>query len=59
MTNVTHLEMLAQGTAVWNRWRGEHPEVVPDLSGADLRRLSLDGADLQGANLRSAKLMGT
>jgi hypothetical protein len=30
------LEVLKQGVEVWNEWRKENPEVVIDLSDADL-----------------------
>ena len=32
MANPTHVDLLKQGTAVWNRWRKDHPRVAPDLS---------------------------
>jgi pentapeptide repeat protein len=32
MANSTHVELLKQGTAVWNRWRKDHPRITPDLS---------------------------
>lgn len=31
MANPEHVEILKQGVDVWNRWREENPEVVPDL----------------------------
>jgi len=68
MANPEHLEILKQGVAQWNKWRGEHPDVTPDLSeadliGADLRearlsRANLLGADLSKADLREANLSG-
>jgi hypothetical protein len=42
VANEKHVEMLRSGVEVWNRWRDQNPEVIPDLSGADLR-----GADLR------------
>jgi uncharacterized protein YjbI with pentapeptide repeats len=45
--------------AIWNKWRLEHPEITPDLSGMDLRRADLKKADLQGAILTNANLRGT
>ncbi len=53
----------------WNRWRMEHPEILPDLLGAELRdvdlsyanlsRADLSHADLNGSNLRHANLQKT
>ena len=43
--------MLKEGTGVWLEWRQNHPDIRPDLNGADL-----GGADLQEANLRGADL---
>lgn len=65
--------ILRSGIEVWNRWRQEHPDVRPDLqgaqlsgvdlhrarlNGADLRAAHLNGADLRRANLREADLLG-
>jgi hypothetical protein len=49
------VEMLRSGVEVWNGWRGKNPEVIPDLSGADLRA-DLSGADLRCADLSEANL---
>jgi uncharacterized protein YjbI with pentapeptide repeats len=43
-----HLDLLRQGVEAWNAWRGKKPQVVSDLSGADLR-----GANLVGARISS------
>jgi hypothetical protein len=51
MANQEHLDILKQGVKTWNRWRIKHPEIYPDLSGADLTRADLNDADLIGANL--------
>jgi uncharacterized protein YjbI with pentapeptide repeats len=45
--------------AIWNNWRQEHPDIRPDLSGMDLRRVNLKEAALQGVNLEDANLRGT
>jgi hypothetical protein len=61
MANPEHLEILKRGVKVWNKWRDEHKEVVPDLNGADLsladiRLANLSRAKLSSATLRSADL---
>ena len=37
MANEQHVEILKQGVEVWNRWRQDHPDIHPDLSGLNLR----------------------
>jgi hypothetical protein len=54
MANPEHLAVLRGGSAVWNRWRAQHPDVVPDLGQAHLREGRLSGANLNGADLRLA-----
>ena len=58
MANQQHLVILNQGKATWNKWRKQHPEIRPDLSGANLSEADLSGADLGGANLNNAHLTG-
>ncbi len=73
MANPEHLAILKQGVEQWNKWRKEHPDVDPDLSGADLTMANLGGADLSElwgggsfggrmtyskANLQGARLRG-
>lgn len=41
MANQEHLAILKQGADAWNLWREKHPEVEPDLSGADLSEEAL------------------
>ena len=63
MADPEHLNILKQGADVWNRWREE--EFVgrgPDLSGVELTRAELSGAnffkaDLSGADLPGASLL--
>ena len=45
MANEEHLLLLRQGKASWNRWRKQHPEQIPDLSGADFSRIDLSEVD--------------
>ncbi len=56
--NEEHLKILRQGVKAWNTWREEHPEIQPDLRGAPLQYLILQGANLEGACLQAAKLRG-
>jgi hypothetical protein len=58
VANEQHLQILKQGTDAWNRWRRENPEILPDLSGADLIRANLIGANLSRADLGRANLSG-
>lgn len=63
MANEEHLKILSKGREAWIKWRGEHPEITPDLSGAllspaHLPGLDLDGSNLSGAYLRRADLNG-
>jgi hypothetical protein len=64
MANEEHLAILRQGVEVWNRWRGENPDVRSDLigvdlSGANLGLADLNGSNLEGVNLSKATLVGT
>ena len=36
MANPEHLEIFKQGAEVWNEWRDEHSDLIPDLSEANL-----------------------
>ncbi|HHT9124255.1 MAG TPA: pentapeptide repeat-containing protein [Candidatus Brocadiia bacterium] len=56
MANEEHLKILRQGVDVWNRWREENPEIVPDLRGANLIGMDLCIADLSMGDLRMANL---
>jgi hypothetical protein len=56
MANEEHLKLIKQGVEAWNKWRGEHSDIRPDLSPADLGRAELIGADLSEAYLTHAKL---
>jgi hypothetical protein len=46
MANPEHLAVLKEGVERWNRWRGEVPEVRPDLEAADLRGEDFSMSDL-------------
>ena len=58
MANQEHLDILKQGVETWNRWRKEHPEILPDLGEAILNEADLSEADLSEANLKRASLRG-
>jgi len=58
MANQEHLDILMKGVEVWNQWRKEHPDTLPDLSYADLIGVNLNGADLSAANLSFTHLEG-
>jgi hypothetical protein len=44
MANPDHLAIIEQGVEVWNVWRYQHPDIRPDLAGADLRKANLEVA---------------
>src|SRR5262245_40790485 len=58
MANEEHLRLIKQGVDAWNKWRGDHADTRPDLSGANLSRANLIKADLNGANFIEADLFG-
>ena len=51
-----HYNTLKEGRDVWNKWRKEHPEILPDLRNADLHEYKLDHIDLRRTNLDGANL---
>jgi uncharacterized protein YjbI with pentapeptide repeats len=56
MANLHHLNLLKQHIQMWNQWRKEHPNVIPELSRADLSGANLSGADLSRVVLVQTKL---
>ncbi len=36
MANEEHLKIIKQGVEAWNKWRGENPQILPELESADL-----------------------
>ena len=56
MANGEHVEILRKGVGAWNAWRAAHPDITPDLSGADLSEADLSGTILTEADLRRANL---
>ncbi|KAA3645349.1 MAG: TIR domain-containing protein [Chloroflexi bacterium] len=51
-----HLEVLKKGVEVWNKWRLENPNVIPDFEGADLKSFELQKVNLFGSNLKRTNL---
>lgn len=58
MTNAL-LARLKYGSAPWNLWRREHPDVAISLDGANLNGMILTGVDFSHASLRGASLHAT
>jgi uncharacterized protein YjbI with pentapeptide repeats len=58
MADKRHIQRLRRGEKVWNDWRRECPEIVPDFSGATLRKIKFNSVNLSNANLRGANLEG-
>jgi TIR domain/Pentapeptide repeats (8 copies) len=56
MANEEHLAILKRDVDVWNRWRSENRQVVPNLIGANLTNLKLAAADLSVADIPGANL---
>jgi uncharacterized protein YjbI with pentapeptide repeats len=56
MANEEHVARLRKGADSWNAWRKENPEIHPDLSGANLIKAELFGANLCWMNLSGATL---
>ena len=56
MANQEHLAIFKQRVDIWTQWREEHPDLIPDLSGADLGGANFSEADLSRAKLSEANL---
>jgi len=56
MADQEQLALLKQSWAAWNQWRREHPEIHPNLSGADLSKSDLGEVDLSDVYLIRADL---
>jgi hypothetical protein len=59
MAEQEHVERLTRSVPDWNLWRQQRPEILPDLSSADLSRTNLKKANLSRANLNEANLSHT
>jgi len=56
VANDDHLLKLKTGVHAWFDWRETHPEIIPDLSGANLQDMDLHQANFIGVNLSGADL---
>jgi hypothetical protein len=56
VANQYHVSLLREGTDAWNQWRGQAPEIQPDLQGAELSGIDLRDANLSEVNLTKALL---
>jgi uncharacterized protein YjbI with pentapeptide repeats len=56
MAKEEYLALLKQGVEVWNQWRKDNPQVIPDLSRANLYQANLRTFNLQKVNLSQANL---
>jgi uncharacterized protein YjbI with pentapeptide repeats len=61
MANQEHIDILKQGVEIWNQGRKREPDILPDLSlanlsGANLKEIDLWKADLSAANFYKANL---
>jgi Pentapeptide repeats (8 copies) len=54
-----HVRIIKDGTARWNQWRRDFPEIRPLLYDADLEGVDLNRANLANANMIRARLRGT
>lgn len=59
MANVKHLKILKQGVAIWNDWRINNPEILPDLIGVNLKNKNLAGINLSNTDLRGINFSNT
>lgn len=58
MANKEQLNILKQGVEMWNQWRQEHPQEIPDLRAINLNDADLSNADLSTADLGSVFFIG-
>ncbi|ACK64389.1 pentapeptide repeat protein [Rippkaea orientalis PCC 8801] len=58
MANQDHIDLLTRSVEIWNEWRDNNIDVIPDLQGANLSHNDLRNANLIGANLEGAILYG-
>ncbi len=56
MANPEHSAILKEGVSIWNDWRKNNPEIIPDLKGITLIGQNLGGFNLSKANLIDSDL---
>lgn len=56
MANQEHIDLLKQGSTLWNKWRDDNPDIRPDFSRATFTSTNLNEANLTGANFHKATL---
>src|SRR5919199_739483 len=56
MANEEHLAVLRQGVEAWNEWKANNPEIRPNLSFANGKRITIRGAKLSGVDLSRTNL---
>ncbi len=57
MADKEQLNILKQGSQIWNKWRENNPNIKIDLSNANLSNANLSDANLWNANLSDANLI--
>ncbi|MBN3884140.1 MAG: pentapeptide repeat-containing protein [Nostoc sp. JL34] len=48
MANEEHVAILKKGVKTWNKWREQHPEIIPDLSGNFIHSWYWEEAEFKG-----------
>jgi len=59
MANPLHVAKAMEGRTAWERWRDDNPELVIDLSGAELKGQDFCNANLSRVNFNDADLSQT
>ncbi len=54
MANISHVEIVKQGSEAISRWRALNPHVHLDLTGITLPHFNLEGLDLTKADMMDA-----
>lgn len=56
MASKKSIHAIRKGKDAWNKYKSEHPNIVPDLKDADLSGKDFSGYNLQNTDLSGAKL---
>lgn len=59
MANLEHLKIFEKSEGDWNAWRDSNPQLIPDLSGIDLKERDLRNKDLHNVDLHDTNFNGT